>query len=289
MPDGETLSRKAALVVLQGADTNATRNFDHSQHTPLFDACSGGIRMGARAPVSQWRAGEDTMLVQLLLTAKADPNLKVIQALGQETNSPLCRVCELGISPHLVKILADGGADLEIRCGDATGGQFTPLIIAAQNCHAQVLLELLSLGADVNAQRSVTGLTALHALCEMNQPLLITALVDAGADLELRKYPTSSNASQEQTAFQIAAGRGSWACVKVLIEAGADTDATFMYRGQRWTALQDAFDEVQTGRTPASGCDWYPKLAQFSEQLTTVKDCTVCKTVFATPGENASS
>ena len=75
-------------------------------------------------------------------------------------------------------------------------------------------------------------------------------LLDAGAELEVRK-----RAGSQQTAFLISAGKGWVECLRLLIEAGSDMDATFVYQGQTYTALQDAADEFSRGTGPAN-CGW---------------------------------
>ena len=242
------LAHMAALALLGGADPNA----DDGAGTPLFRAVSCGHDHrtlpypGIR---TIWPPGEETRLLKVLLAAKADPNRHMITHGGDTV--ALCRLAEMGLAPHLVETLVDAGANTEETCGEIHGeGAFTPLIIASQSGHGATCAALLKNGANVNARRSGSGLTPLHGACENNHPQLVPMLLEAGAELEFRK-----RAGSQQTAFLISAGKGWVECLRLLIEAGSDMDATFVYQGQTYTALQDAADEFSRGSGPAN-CGW---------------------------------
>ena len=79
---------------------------------------------------------------------------------------------------------------------------------------------------------------------------MVASLLAAKPDLELRKTTGS-----KQTALLISAGMGWAKCLELLIEAGADTEATFIYRGKMYTGLTDAMDELSRSTGPY-GCDW---------------------------------
>jgi ankyrin repeat protein len=135
-----------------------------------------------------------------------------------------------------VKELISSGHDIN----DA-GKRGSPLILAAQGGHMDVLKTLVEAGADPNIT-SAMGATALNKAAELgNIPMLnyllengsqvgplalimaaregflkvVRILVDAGADL---------NATQHwgQTALMLAAKNGHAAIVKYLLEKGAD-------------------------------------------------------------------
>ena len=203
-------SKKLRLKLWTGADPNVnagkTSGTGKTSGSPLFCACScghGESTFPDPGLASKWREGEEVELAQLLLLAKADPKLHVNTSGGD--GSPLSRLAELGVAPRLVQILVDAGADVEDRCGDEKEGLFTPLIIAAKTMggpgHCKTLIEMISAGADVNARRTVSGLTALHAACESNNPAVVWAMIAAGADLEMRKLSGS-----KQTALLISSG-----------------------------------------------------------------------------------
>lgn len=248
------LANMAALALLAGADPNA----DDGEGTPLFKAVSCGH--DHRTPsypgmASKWHPGEEVRLVEVLLAAKADPNRHTTTAGGD--TCALCRVAEIGMMSHLIPVLVNAGANTEQMSGYrdgngtiATEGAFTPLIIASQYGHASTVAALLSAGANVNAQRSGSGLTPLHGACENNHPQLLPMLLDAGAELETRKCDGS-----QQTALLISAGKGWVECLRLLIEAGSDMDATFVYQSTTYTALQDAADEFSRDTGPAN-CRW---------------------------------
>ena len=79
---------------------------------------------------------------------------------------------------------------------------------------------------------------------------MVAAVLAANPDLEMRK-----TSSSQQTALLISSGMGWAKCLELLIEAGADTDATFLFRGRIFTGLTDAMDELSRSTGPY-GCDW---------------------------------
>ena len=242
------LAHMAALALLGGADPNA----DDGAGTPLFRAVSCGhdhMTLPYPGIRTNWLPGEETRLLKVLLAAKAGPN-QHMSTHGGDTCA-LCRLSEMGLAPHLVETLVDAGANTEEMCGESNGeGAFTPLIIASQSGHVSTCAALLKSGANVNARRSGSGLTPLHGACENNHPQLVPTLLEAGAELEVCK-----RAGSQQTAFLISAGKGWVECLRLLIDAGSDMDATFVYQGQTYTALQDAADEFSRGTGPAN-CGW---------------------------------
>jgi hypothetical protein len=158
--------QQAASAILNGADPNANTNMHRTVGSPLFLACSCGYNAGAfpctngtrYALASKWMAGDEVALVQLLLSAKADPALHVSTVGGD--GSPLSRLAELGLAPSLVPILVNAGADVEDRCGEMQEGLFTPLIITAKmgvgRQHIDTLNAFLAAGAGTGFANSHT-------------------------------------------------------------------------------------------------------------------------------------
>lgn len=262
IPRGETLASQAAVFILDGANPNA-----HSaEGTALFRAVSCGIGQPtgfqlmqqartSEPPRSAWRPADGVALVRLLLDASANPNLRTMIDGGY--SCPLFKLCEIGAAPHLIQMLVHAGADTEGRAlerGDGKGS-YTSLIVAAQKGYADTVKELLAVNANVDACRQGwTQLTALHAACENNHPACAKLIIEAGADLELCKMGRDG-APDKQTALLLSADKGWAECVSMLIDAGADTTATFIYKGRRYSSVTTAVDELSRGTGPAA-CDW---------------------------------
>lgn len=199
--------------------------------------------------------------LQLLLEAGGDPNAK-----GSHDDTPLYCACSSG-SSACVKLLLEAGAAV----GAADSAGFTPLHMAAQEGSSDCIAILLKSGAPLEA-RTEEGLTPLHVACcgghvgavaallaagaavdamdEENEhtPLFHTAeggqveclrlLLKAGADIEKKAC-----GSDEGTALLLAAQCNSLACVKELLDKGANVSAS-NYDGA--TALHLAAEEGHT-------------------------------------------
>ena len=92
----------------------------------------------------------------------------------------------------------------------------TPLHIAAMANAPILIAALVAAGADVEA-RDRDGFTALHAAAFKNSVAAIAALLEAGAGLEERNY-------DGRTPLQVANQGDSAAALVALLEAGADFD-----------------------------------------------------------------
>ena len=60
----------------------------------------------------------------------------------------------------------------------------TPLLLALNGDHSELVKELLERGADAN-MRDRSGYTALHRTCQTNKDDLTTLLIEFGADIEI--------------------------------------------------------------------------------------------------------
>ncbi len=94
-------------------------------------------------------------------------------------------------------------------------GAYTPLILAAEGGHGDVVDALLRAGADPNAATS-TGATPLMLAAASGSVPSVRALLDRGAD------PNAREAERSETALMFAAARDRADAIRILIERGAD-------------------------------------------------------------------
>src|SRR5690606_30146400 len=114
-----------------------------------------------------------------------------------------------GAIAQLIRLGADIG-----RPG-GTAGQ-TPLhYAAAHNCPKAAEI-LLRKGAAVHAEDK-RGMTPLHAAAEQGHNAVIEKLLPYDADVDRRR-----NGEKHETALMKAAAKGSYASVKLLLDAGAN-------------------------------------------------------------------
>ena len=178
-------------LIKRGADMEAQ---DANQLTPLMNAVKGG----------------NYKLVQLLLRNKANPNSvdidnwtasmhaawinepKMLRLLGGhgadfEMVEKLTQSTAMGLAIQKGKTLAvvamlDGDADIDFAMGE---GEYTPLMIAANQGHLPSAQVLTQYGAKVD-KRNAGGVTALMIAAANNKVDIISLLLKAGADASLK-------------------------------------------------------------------------------------------------------
>lgn len=194
-------------------------------HLPIVESLlAAGADVNIRSATSRWTAlhyasrstalhcaaklGHDRIL-SALLEGGADKD-----AVDQDGLSPLSLAAMKGHLP-IVQALLGAGCDVNIR--DTCGR--TALHVAAVRGHDEVLSILLTNGADKDAvdQNGDTPLIKSAAIWR-KPPAIGEALIAAGADVNLRS--TSSG----RAALHHAAGNGSDALVRALLQSGADKD-----------------------------------------------------------------
>ena len=107
------------------------------------------------------------------------------------------------------------GTDVDAK-DDAYGGQ-TPLHVAANRGHKEVVELLIANGADVNA-KGVDEWTPLHGVVDYGNEEIVALLIAEGADVNAKdKY--------ESTPLHIAATMSRKEIIKLLIAKGADMNA----------------------------------------------------------------
>ena len=129
-------------------------------------------------------------------------------------------------SLNIIQILADNGANLEVR--DSEGE--TPLFLAIREGKFTTVNTLIRNGANVNA-RNNKGITALITACinenAQKNPQILRELLDAGANVNARDDQLGA------TALIITSAVGnSPEIIRALLEAGADPNLTSNENGR---------------------------------------------------------
>lgn len=203
-------SREEALTLLAaGTDTNATQS-DGS--TALLYAAYNG----------------DAELAQKLLEAGADPNLR-----NEYGSFPLSEAVQ-NDSTEVVRQLLEHGAD----ANQANLEGESALMVAARQGSLEAARLLLEHGADVNAKEQWGGQSALMWAAAQGQPEMMKLLIAAGADINahgsarlwdrrIMNEPRPKDMNKGGfNPLLYAARQGCIECVKVLVDAGADLNAT---------------------------------------------------------------
>jgi len=154
----------------------------------------------------------DVSAVRRLLADGADPSQT-----AADSSTALHRAVhagDLAVVEVLVEALVDAGASVSVP----TRYNVTPLALAAQNGHADIIQVLIDAGADPN-ETSLTGQTPLMTAALNGRPEAVRMLIDAGANVDAQE-PV-----QGQTALMWAAGKGNTAAAAVLLDHDADVHA----------------------------------------------------------------
>lgn len=124
---------------------------------------------------------------------------------------------------ELTALLLQHGADPTREAEDCG----TPLMVAAQYGHLDVVRLLLEYGAPVDHQQMHYSCTALWWACRSNRVDVVRMLLFHGADWDLRDW-------KGRTPFELALHKGHWGC------AGAIEEAQRGMQVQRVRLLSDA-------------------------------------------------
>jgi RNA polymerase sigma factor (sigma-70 family) len=161
--------------------------------------------LGNTALILAANSGHDE-IAELLLAAGVRPDIYEAASIGRTA-----LVAELlGDAPSLLDSFSPEG--------------FTPLALAAHFGHCETLEFLIARGASVNTvSRHAMNVTPLHAALFGQRVRAAKALVDAGADVNLKRGGTGPRAGW--TALHYAAGFGFFDLAKALIDRGAEPAA----------------------------------------------------------------
>ena len=216
----------ARLLLGAGADVHAANRYGV---TPLALAAGRG----------------STAIVEALLDAGADPNTTL-----PEGETVLMTAARTG-NVDVLRLLLARGADLRAR--ESWRGQ-TALHWAAAEDHPAALHTLIELGADVD-ERSSAGWSALLYAVRAGKADAVSALLEAGADVNdtIRPIASGADASEDArrdptvgtSALVLAVMNGHFSLAQYLVERGADPNAA----DQGWTALH----QLAYTRRPNSG------------------------------------
>ena len=170
----------------------------------------------------------------------------LVDPLKGDGTTPLITAAMMGHA-DVVKLLLDEGAEVEkVGINGATA-----LMIAASMGHVEVMKLLLEHGANANTPHKFAKSTALHFAAEMGQAGAVRILCEMGADSEATKIQggrplhTAADSNQtdvaevlvkvckadlnalllgDTTPLYLAAQKGYTAIVKMLLEAGSDSN-----------------------------------------------------------------
>merc|ERR1712107_59395 len=184
---------------------------ERTKDTPLSLACSGG-----RYEV-----------VEILLSRGANKEHRNVS-----DYTPLSLAASGGYT-NIIKLLLAHGAEMGSRTGSKLG--ISPLMLAAMNGHTAAVKLLLDMGSDINAQIETNRNTALTLACFQGRHEVVSLLLDRKANVEHR-------AKTGLTPLMEAASGGYTEVGRVLLDKGANVNAAPV-PSSRDTALTIAADK----------------------------------------------
>jgi ankyrin repeat protein len=229
----------AALLALFGAATAGAAT------PPLVQAVKNGDRAAALAlarDAAEVAATEadgttalhyavqqnDAELVERMVDAGADVN-----ATNRYAVTPL-KLAAINGDAKLLATLLDAGGDVKTRGKDGE----TLLMTVARGGHVDAARLLIERGAEVDARELWHGQTALMWAAAQGHPAMLRELIAHGADVNARSNEEEWERQKTSeprdkwlppgglTPLLFAARENCLACVPVLVEAGADVNAT---------------------------------------------------------------
>ncbi len=191
--------------------------------------CAGGAETRANdgtTPLHMAVYRDDVARVKKLIAEGADA-----RATNTYGSTPMSEAAIVG-DAEVIETLLEAGADVESPGAD---GQ-TALMLVARSSNVRAARVLIRHGANVNARESWREQTALMWAAAESQPEMVKDLIRSGADLDARskvnEWPRQVSAEPRiqwrpaggLTALLYAARQGCLACVRYLVEAGADVN-----------------------------------------------------------------
>jgi ankyrin repeat protein len=197
------------ILLDNGADIEAQT--ERTKDTALSLACSGGRHE----------------IVELLLRRNANREHRNVS-----DYTPLALAASGGYLT-IIRLLLSYGAEINSRTGSKLG--ISPLMLAAMNGHAAAVSLLADMGSDINAQIETNRNTALTLACFQGRHEVVSILIDKRANIEHR-------AKTGLTPLMEAASGGYVEVGRVLLDKGADIAAAPV-PSSRDTALTIAADK----------------------------------------------
>ena len=222
-PEAEAAARRDAPLVeaVKAADVDAVRALVGDPAVDVDAAAADG------ATALHWAVHrDDVRLVEVLLEAGAD-----VAAANRYGVQPISLAAENG-NAAVVEALLDAGADPNATL---RGGE-TALMTAARTGDAATIRALLVRGADPNVRDDFRGQTALMWAAARNNAAAVHALAELGADIHAQTVTAERAPGGNRlfyappptgfSALTFAARGGHLDALRVLLEAGADVNAT---------------------------------------------------------------
>ena len=190
----DNLVTEAAFLLSHGANTEAASN--EYRRTALHIAVQKGHRE----------------LVELLIQHRAS-----LDSRERSGNTPLhvAAICRNNGDCTIAKFLIAAGADINAL----SNNNKTPIMHAITERWLEIAQLLIAHGADLAVAELNKGYTALHLAAAVDCPDIITMLVEAGMDIEIKDIKGT-------TSLGLAASKGHVASVAKLLRLGADLHAT---------------------------------------------------------------
>merc|ERR1712226_468579 len=207
------------ILLNHGADIEAQS--ERTKDTPLSLACSGGRYevveiLLSRGANKEHRNVSDYTPLSLAASGGYTNIIKLLLAHGAEINSRTGS--KLGISPLMLaamKLLLDMGSDINAQIET---NRNTALTLACFQGRHEVVSLLLDRKANVE-HRAKTGLTPLMEAASGGYVDVGRVLLDKNADVNAPPVPSSRD-----TALTIAADKGHYRFVELLLSRGAQVD-----------------------------------------------------------------